>query len=95
MLQGLEAEIAVQSAESLSFPDATFDTVIWVDVIEHVVDAVSAARELHRVLAPGGCLIVTTPNVCSLHRRLLMFAGRFPWTSEGRGLQNLRAQREH
>jgi SAM-dependent methyltransferase len=83
MLRGLEAEILVHTAEALPFPDESFGTVVSTDVIEHIVDAVTAARELHRVLAPGGCLVVTTPNVCSLRRRLVMLAGKFPWTSEG------------
>ncbi len=83
MLQGLDAEVVVDSAERLSFPDGTFDSVVWADVIEHVVDAVSAARQLYRLLTQGGYLITTTPNVCSLRRRLLMLRGRFPWTSGG------------
>jgi ubiquinone/menaquinone biosynthesis C-methylase UbiE len=83
MLEGLPAEIVVHSAEKLPFPDASFGTVVWVDTIEHVMDAVAAARELYRVLVPAGCLVVTTPNVCSLRRRLLMLAGQFPWTSGG------------
>ena len=73
----------VHSAETLPFPDETFDTVVWADVIEHVVDAVSAVRQLHRVLKTGGCLVSTTLNICSLRRRLLMLAGKFPWTSGG------------
>ena len=32
------------------------------DVIEHVCDPIKAFREIYRLLAPGGVLILSTPN---------------------------------
>jgi SAM-dependent methyltransferase len=43
------------------FADASFDIVLALDLIEHVDDDRSALRGLHRVLRPGGRLIVFTP----------------------------------
>jgi len=44
------------------FEDNSFDFVISFQVIEHIVDDHEYVKEAHRVLKPGGKLIVTTPN---------------------------------
>lgn len=49
------------AGRSLAYPDATFDIVTALDVIEHNQDDLSFLREVHRVLKPGGYLVVTTP----------------------------------
>lgn len=46
----------------LPFPDDTFDHVICSEVMEHIPDDAAAARELARVLKPGGMLAVTVPT---------------------------------
>jgi SAM-dependent methyltransferase len=51
-------------ARPLPHADGAFDTVLLCEVIEHfVADPVFALGEVHRVLAPGGRLLLTTPNV--------------------------------
>jgi ubiquinone/menaquinone biosynthesis C-methylase UbiE len=52
----------VENAESLSFPDASFDCVISCECIEHVSFPARMACEVHRVLRPGGRFIITTEN---------------------------------
>jgi SAM-dependent methyltransferase len=47
----------------LPFPDASFDRVAVVDMLEHVPDEAAFARELARVTRPGGLLVVNTPHV--------------------------------
>jgi SAM-dependent methyltransferase len=49
-------------ATHLPFADATFDTVVTSEVLEHIQDDVAAIKELHRVLKPGGTLGVTVPT---------------------------------
>ena len=49
------------SALGLTFPDNSFDTVASTEVLEHVPDPLLAAREMSRVLKPGGHLILSTP----------------------------------
>ena len=48
----------------LNFPDASFDLVVANQVFEHVQDLEAAARELHRVLRPGGMLLSVFPIRC-------------------------------
>ena len=53
---------------ALPFDDASFDCVTLVELIEHLTpdDAMTTLREAHRVLCPGGQLLVSTPNYRSL-----------------------------
>ena len=46
----------------LPFADGTFDAIICSEVMEHIPDDSAAARELARVLKPGGLLAVTVPT---------------------------------
>ncbi len=46
----------------LPFRDSTFQSVSLVHVIEHVGDVVGAVEEAHRVLRPGGLLLIETPH---------------------------------
>ena len=47
---------------SLPFDDESFDLIVCFETIEHLDDDVSALRELRRVLADDGLLIISTPN---------------------------------
>lgn len=60
-------------------PDASFDAIMCIEVLEHVPNPVKALFELYRLLKPGGILIVTTP-FCSLTH----FAPYFYQTGYGR-----------
>jgi SAM-dependent methyltransferase len=55
------ADLVRGSAYALPFADASFDAVLALDVLEHLERDRDAARELRRVLAPGGAAIVTVP----------------------------------
>ncbi len=51
---GLEVETVVTDAESLPFPDASFDLVFGHAVLHHIPDLRKAMSEFRRVLRPGG-----------------------------------------
>lgn len=51
----------------LPFTDASFDTVLLSDVLEHVPTPESLWREMGRVLAPGGHAIVNVPFLYGVH----------------------------
>jgi len=58
--------LALSDAKHLPFPEGIFDRVIMSDIIEHLYqnELETALREVRRVLAPGGSLLVhTMPNL--------------------------------
>lgn len=55
------ADVRVARVEDIPFPDAHFDLVTCLDVIEHTADDVASLRELRRVTRPGGWLVATVP----------------------------------
>jgi SAM-dependent methyltransferase len=65
------ARLEQASADDLQvFPDRTFSIVIAKHVVEHLSNPERAVAEFGRVLAPGGILILATPNLDSpMHAR--------------------------
>jgi 2-polyprenyl-3-methyl-5-hydroxy-6-metoxy-1,4-benzoquinol methylase len=51
------------------FAEASFDAITLYHVIEHVPDPLEVFFECHRLLKPGGCLVMATPNAESLGHR--------------------------
>ena len=56
------AEFCTIDGEQLAFGDNSFDGAFVNEVMEHVKDEAAVLSELRRVLRPGGCLIVISPN---------------------------------
>lgn len=53
---------AVDNAMQLSLEDNSFDVVISLETIEHLVEPEEFIKEVKRVLRPGGIFVVSTPN---------------------------------
>ncbi|MEO1801938.1 MAG: methyltransferase domain-containing protein, partial [Cyanobacteria bacterium J06629_2] len=60
--EDVHAKFQVDDAMALSFPDASFDVVWSVEAGPHMPDKAVFARELLRVLKPGGILVVADWN---------------------------------
>ena len=52
---------------SLPFASSSFDTVLLLEVLEHVIDAERVLAEIDRVLKPGGTLLISMPFLYPLH----------------------------
>lgn len=61
----------------LPFPNASFDIVYSVEVIEHLRCPYDFLNECYRILKPNGSLIISTPNIISLNSRLKFFISGF------------------
>lgn len=73
--QGLQAEV-IASADTLPFPDASFEYVVMLDILEHVYDPVVLLAEAQRVSRKY--VIVGVPNFSSLPARLQTLFGKVP-----------------
>lgn len=60
--------------EVFPFPDGNFARIIMVDTLHHVCDQPQTARELWRVLAPGGCLVIEEPDLRTFTVKLVAIA---------------------
>jgi len=68
----------VADAAKLPFADASFDVVVAMHMLYHLVDPAIAIAEFHRVLKPGGRLAVTTngrENMRELYALGVAFGG--------------------
>jgi SAM-dependent methyltransferase len=60
-----EVDLRVARAESLPYDDASFDAVLFVEVVRYLPDPRPALQELARVLRPGGLALVTFAPLAS------------------------------
>ena len=60
--QGLWISYDVGVGEALPYVTASFDAVVCVDVLEHVVDLNKVLSEIARTLSPGGMFLFDTIN---------------------------------
>jgi 2-polyprenyl-3-methyl-5-hydroxy-6-metoxy-1,4-benzoquinol methylase len=56
-------------------PTERFDTIVMLNILEHIVDPVAALRKASSMLAPGGILIVHVPNAEAVNRQIAVLMG--------------------
>jgi len=73
-----KVQFVIGRMEDSAFPDASFDVVLALDVLEHLDDDLAGLRQAIRMLRPGGFLVITVPafpflwggqDVVNHHRR--------------------------
>ncbi|HWH83126.1 MAG TPA: class I SAM-dependent methyltransferase [Burkholderiaceae bacterium] len=64
---GAHVDLEADLARPLPFPDSRFDTIVLSDVLEHVSEPALLWREMARVLAPGGEILMNVPFYYSIH----------------------------
>jgi 2-polyprenyl-3-methyl-5-hydroxy-6-metoxy-1,4-benzoquinol methylase len=69
-----------------SLPPGTFQTVLFCEIIEHLVAPDRTLPALVELLAPGGLFLVTTPNLASFGNRLRLLRGQTPSLAAAPGL---------
>jgi 2-polyprenyl-3-methyl-5-hydroxy-6-metoxy-1,4-benzoquinol methylase len=78
-------EVVVGDVEAVELPfgDGEFDTIVYGDVLEHLVDPWSLLRAHRRLLAADGRVVVSTPNVAHWRVVLALLRGRWRYTAGG------------
>lgn len=67
----LGADVSVGRLEQAQLPDASFEAVTMLDLIEHLADPGATLAEAARVTAPGGALALLTPDAGSVVSRAM------------------------
>jgi SAM-dependent methyltransferase len=70
--------VLADASGTLPLRDSSISGLFMGELIEHLYDTSQLLAECHRVLVPGGCLVVTTPNLAGLQDRMRMLFGRSP-----------------
>lgn len=68
---------------SATFGEERFDVVIYGDVLEHLVNPDRVLENTRQILAPGGCVVASIPNVAHASLRLALLRGDFSYTDLG------------
>ncbi len=60
-----------------------YDVGLFGDVIEHLKYPARVLRQMRGLLAPGGCVILSVPNIAHASIRLMILDGRFDYEETG------------
>lgn len=68
----------VDITKDFPYPDNSFDLVLGIEVIEHIIDHEKFFSEISRILNKNGILYLSTPNILSMKSRIrFLFRGFF------------------
>ena len=70
--QGLTIDYRAGDVQAL---EGEFDLITAMEVVEHVADAAAFVKALARRLAPGGLLVMSTPNATAMSKLLMITLG--------------------
>ncbi|HWG47839.1 MAG TPA: class I SAM-dependent methyltransferase [Gemmataceae bacterium] len=69
--------------DGFPFPSASFDALIFADVLEHLIDPWRVLREAADVLAEGGVVVASIPNVQNIDVLRRLVRGRWQYRERG------------
>jgi len=64
--RGKESDCSIHGNRTFAILDHSFDRVLMVDALHHVVNQAETICELYRVLKPGGRLVIEEPDLRNL-----------------------------
>ncbi len=67
-------QLACSNSEALPFPSDSFERIIMVDALHHVINQAQTASEMYRVLKPGGRMVIEEPDIRSFYVKLIAVA---------------------
>lgn len=76
--KGVHFQLADASEEKLPYPDGHFDVVMTLGMMDYLVSFDGMIREVNRLLAPDGRVLVSLPNLGSWNNRLALALGYQP-----------------
>lgn len=76
--RGIEVANIDLEAKPMPWPAASVDVVVANQVFEHLKNVWLPMSEIARLLAPGGLLVFSVPNLASLHNRVMLGFGWQP-----------------
>jgi 2-polyprenyl-3-methyl-5-hydroxy-6-metoxy-1,4-benzoquinol methylase len=65
------------------FVGEQFDAIVFGDVLEHLRDPLPLLRSARGMLSPGGCVVISVPNIAHGDVRLSLLQGRFDYRNLG------------
>lgn len=88
-MRGFSSDLKIADAEQLPFEDNVFDMVYSFGVLHHIFDIRKSLAEIHRVLKPGGQILIGL-----YHKKSFFYwfkIVQFPWRSNKRIYENFQA----
>jgi 2-polyprenyl-3-methyl-5-hydroxy-6-metoxy-1,4-benzoquinol methylase len=77
-------DVIVGTAEdAMEAMNEKFDVIVFADVLEHFVHPEDVLSQARTLLAPGGRVVISIPNVAHLSVRLQLLMGSFNYTDRG------------
>ena len=80
-------KVVVADVEACDLVDAfgpgTFDVIVFGDVLEHLRDPLPVLRQARPLLAEGGTVVASVPNIAHASIRLALLQGRFEYQPTG------------
>ncbi len=64
-------EVITGTLQDAGFAAESFDVITLIELIEHVIDPLGLLHACHRLLCPGGVVLINTPNAESWSARVL------------------------